>query len=173
MQFSKVKIAEEKDIVEIKTADGMNARNVKNAYINAIKNVMSDKECQRMSEICQSELRSVSYKVTKNVKQNDKNNVSGLKELPTESLDTNSMKKTFKVFNISKTLSSKKSKTKIISSQNILPALSTPTKQKLLEEKTNIFSGPIFLHLQYINVRYQYQNFNVSDIWIITNIQVF
>ena len=82
-----------------------------------------------------SELRSVRYKVTKNVKQNDKNNVSGLKELPTESLDTNSMKKTFKVFNISKTLSSKKSKTKIISSQNILPALSTPTKRKLLEEK--------------------------------------
>ena len=89
--------------MEIKTADRMNVRNVKNAYSNDIKNVINDKECQRMSEIGQSELRSVSYKVTKNVKQNDKNNVSGLKELPTESLDTNSMKKTFKVFDISKT----------------------------------------------------------------------
>ena len=98
--------------------------------------VMNDKESQSMSEIGQSEVRSVSCKVTENDKQNDRNNVSGLKELPTESLDTNSMKKTFKVFNISKTLSSKKSKTRIISSQNILPALSTPTKRKLIEEKT-------------------------------------
>ena len=54
----------------------------------------------------------------------------------TESLDTNIKKEqTFKIFNIAKTSSSKKMKVRV-SSQNILPAISTPTKRKLIEAKT-------------------------------------
>ena len=85
-----------------------------------------------MTENGQSEVGSVSNEIMKNDKQNVKNGVSGLKEVTTESLDTNSRKKTFKIFNISKTSSSKTSsskQSKFNSTQTILPAVSTPTKQ--------------------------------------------
>ena len=89
-----------------------------------------------MSEIGQSEMRSVSCEVMKSAKQNAKNGLSGLKEINAESLDTNIKKEqTFKIFNIAKTSSSKKMKIRV-SSQNILPAISTPTKRKLIEAKT-------------------------------------
>ena len=86
-------------MVEIKTVDSMNA---KNAKIDVSKNVMNDMECQRMSENGQSKVGSVSDEIMKNDKQNVKNGVSGLKEVTTEFLDTNSRKKNFKIFNISK-----------------------------------------------------------------------
>ena len=76
----------------------------------------------------------------KNDTQNVKNGMSGRKELSAESLETNNeKKKTFKIFNISKTSSSQPSyskQRKNNSCQNILPAMSTPTKRKLIEAKT-------------------------------------
>ena len=132
VHFSKIKIAEEKNVVEIKTVDSMNA---KNANIDVIKNVMNDRECQGISENGQSEVGSVSCEVMKSAEQNAKNDLSGLKELNTESLDTSIRKKQpFKIFNITKTSSSKK--IRVNSSRNILPVISTPTKRKLIEAKT-------------------------------------
>ena len=92
-----------------------------------------------MSEIGQNEVGSVRYEIMKNDKQNVKNGVSGRKEISAESLETNNEKKTFKIFNRSKTSSSQPSyskQRKFNSSQNILPAVSTPTKRKLIEAKT-------------------------------------
>ena len=106
VHFSKIKIAEEKNVVEIKTVDSMNA---KNANIDVSKNVMNDRECQGISENGQSEVESVSCEVMKSAEQNAKNGPSRLKELNTESLDTSIRKKQpFKIFNITKTSSSKK-----------------------------------------------------------------
>ena len=73
-----------------------------------------------MSENGQSEVGSVSF---------DLNGPSGLKDLETESLETNKKKKIFK---FTKTSTSRK----INSIWNILPAVLTPTKRKLMEAKT-------------------------------------
>ena len=127
-------------MVEIKTVYRVNVRNAKNAYTDASKNVLNDRICQGMSEIGQNEVGSVRYEIMKNDIQNVKNGVSGRKELSAESLETNNeKKKTFKIFNISKTSSSQPSyskQRKVNSSQNILPAMSTPTKRKLIQAKT-------------------------------------
>jgi hypothetical protein len=45
-------------------------------------------------------------------------------------------KETFKIFNITKTKTSSSKKIRVNSSQNILPAMSTPTKCKLIEAQT-------------------------------------
>ena len=126
-------------MVEIKTVYRVNVRNAKNAYTDVSKNVLNDRICQGMSEIGRNKVGSVRYEITKNDIQNVKNGVSGRKEISAESLETNNEKKTFKIFNISKTSSSQPSyskQRKVNSSQNILPAMSTPTKRKLIEAKT-------------------------------------
>ena len=112
--------------MEIKTVDNKNAKNVN---IDVSKNVKNVKECQEISENGQSEVGSVSFDVLKSIEMNAKTGPSCLKELETESLETNNKKQTFKV---TKTSTSRK----INSSRNILPAVFTPTKRKLMEAKT-------------------------------------
>ena len=121
-----MQIVDEKNGVKIKTVDNKNAKNVN---IDVSKNVKNVKECQEISENGQSEVGSVSFDVIKSIEKNAKNCPSGPKELETKSLETNNKKQTFKV---TKNSTSRK----INSSRNILPAIFTPTKRKLMEAKT-------------------------------------
>ena len=72
---------------------------------------------------------SVNFDVIKSIEMNAKNGPSGLKELGTESLETNNKKQTSKVTQTS-------TSRKINSSRNILLDIFTPTKRKLMETKT-------------------------------------
>jgi hypothetical protein len=120
VQVNSMKIVDERNGVKVKT--GVN----KNVNINVSKNVMNVKECQAMLENGQSEVGSVSCYVEV---MNTRNGPSGLKDLETESLQTKNKKQTFK---FTQTSNSRK----INSSRNILPAVFTPTKRKLMEAKT-------------------------------------
>ena len=123
VQINYMKIVDERNGVKVKT--GVN-KNAKNVNINVSKNVMNVKECQEMLENGQSEVGSVSCYVEV---MNTRNGPSGLKDLETESLQTKNKKQTFKLTKIS-------TSRKINSSRNILPAVFTPTKRKLMEAKT-------------------------------------
>ena len=123
VQVNSMKIVDERNGVKVKT--GVN-KNAKNVNINVSKNVMNVKECQEMLENGQSEVGSVSCYVEV---MNTRNGPSGLKDLETESLQTKNKKQTFK---FTQTSNSRK----INSSRNILPAVFTPTKRKLMEAKT-------------------------------------